>query len=46
VWDLKKKSEILQLVNEHKGTVSSIEFISANYEFITGGVNKELKVWK
>ncbi len=46
VWDLKKESEILQLVNEHKGTVSSIEFISANYEFMTGGVNKELKVWK
>lgn len=46
VWDLKKESEILQLTNEHKGTVSSIEFISDNYEFMTGGENKELKVWK
>ena len=46
VWDLKKGSEMLQLTNEHKGTVSSIEFISDNNEFMTGGENKELKVWK
>jgi WD40 repeat protein len=46
IWDLQKESEILQLTNEHKGTVSAIEFISDNYEFMTGGVNKELKVWK
>lgn len=46
VWDLNKGSEILQLTNEHKGRVSSVEFISKNNEFMTGGENKELKLWK
>lgn len=46
VWDLRKGSEILQLTNEHKGNVSSVEFVSKNNEFITGGKNTELKLWK
>lgn len=46
IWDLQKESEILQLINEHKGNVEAIEFISSNDEFITGGGNKELKIWK
>ncbi len=45
IWDLKKSIEILQLTNEHKGTVKTVEFISNKDEFITGGVNKELKIW-
>jgi len=46
IWDLKKQSEIVQLTNEHKGTVEAIEFISPKNVFMTGGENKELKVWK
>lgn len=46
IWDLKKQSEIVQLTNEHKGTVEAIEFISPQNVFMTGGENKELKVWK
>jgi len=46
IWDLKKQSEIIQLTNEHKGTVQAIEFISDKNEFMTGGENKEIKVWK
>lgn len=46
VWDLRKGSEILQLTNEHKGSVSSVEFISKNNEFVTGGKNKEIKIWE
>ena len=46
IWDLKKRSEIIQLTNEHKGTVQAIEFISDKNEFMTGGENKELKIWE
>jgi len=46
IWDIKKGSEIIQLTNEHKGTVQAIEFISEKNEFMTGGENKELKIWK
>jgi WD40 repeat protein len=46
IWDLKKQSEIVQLTNAHKGMVNGIEFISPKNVFMTGGENKELKVWK
>lgn len=46
VWDLKKQKAIITLTNEHKGMVSAIEFISKNNEFMTGGKNKELKIWQ
>lgn len=46
IWDLKKSIEIVQLANEHKGSVRAVEFISVKNEFITGGENKELKIWK
>jgi len=46
IWDLEKQSELIQLTNEHKGTVQAIEFISDKNEFMTGGENKELKIWK
>ena len=46
IWDLQKEREILQLTNEHKGNVEAIEFISSNDEFMTGGENRELKIWK
>jgi WD40 repeat protein len=46
VWDIKTTSEIIQLTNEHKGTVQAIEFISEKQKFMTGGESKELKVWK
>lgn len=45
IWDLENKKEIIQLVNEHKGSVKAIEFVSGN-RFITGGENKELKIWE
>lgn len=46
IWDLKTQSEIIQLTNEHNGTVHAVEFISDKNEFISGGENKEIKVWK
>ena len=46
IWNLKKEREIIQQTNEHKGSVSAIEFISSKNVFITGGRNKELKIWK
>lgn len=46
IWEIKKQNEIVQLTNEHKGTVSSIEFVSSKNTFMTGGVNQELKIWK
>ncbi|MDB9755928.1 retroviral-like aspartic protease family protein [Winogradskyella sp.] len=46
IWELKKQSEIIQLTNEHNGSVKAIEYISDKNEFITGGENKELKIWK
>jgi WD40 repeat protein len=46
IWDLRSQDEVLQLINEHKGNVNAVEFISGKNEFITGGRNKELKIWK
>jgi WD40 repeat protein len=45
IWSLKRQGQILQLTNEHKGFVNAVEFISKD-KFVTGGENKELKVWK
>lgn len=45
IWDLENQSEILQLMNEHNGTVNAISFVSES-RFITGGENKELKIWE
>ena len=46
IWEIKKQNELIQLVNEHNGTVNSIQYISDKNDFITGGENKELKIWK
>lgn len=46
IWDLGKKSKIVQLINPHNGKVNSIEIINIKNEFITTGENKELKLWK
>lgn len=46
IWNIKKQNELITLTNEHKGSVEAIEFISNKNEFITGGENKELKIWK
>lgn len=46
IWDLKTQSEIVQLTNEHNGNVNAVEFISDKNEFISGGKNKEIKVWR
>lgn len=46
IWDLGKASEIVQLINEHKGTVQAIEYVSPKNHFLTGGENKEVKIWK
>lgn len=46
VWNLKNQSEIIQLINEHKGSVKAIEFITEKNGFMTGGKNKEIKIWK
>jgi len=46
IWGINKQNELIQLVNEHNGTVNSIQYISDKNDFITGGENKELKIWK
>lgn len=45
IWDLNNNIELLQLANEHQGTVNAIVFVSES-RFITGGQNKELKIWE
>lgn len=46
IWNINKQAEIIQLTNEHSGTVEAVEFISNKNAFISGGKNKEIKVWK
>ncbi len=46
IWDLKKQKQLIKLVNEHNGTVNTIKYISDKNDFITGGENKVLKIWK
>ncbi len=45
IWSIRKGEEVFQLTNEHKGNVSSIEFISLVYTFVTGGKDAKLKYW-
>ena len=46
VWDLSRGKEILQLTNEHKGSILSVEFLTKDDLFASGGENLELKIWK
>ena len=46
VWNLLKYKEKVQLVNQHKGIVYAVEFISEKNKFISGGKNNEVKLWK
>jgi len=46
IWNLDKQNEMVQLTNEHKGSVQAIEFITDKNVFMTGGENKEIKIWK
>jgi len=46
VWKIESAKEIFQLVNKHKGCVYSIEFISNDNKFITGGENNEVQFWR
>ena len=46
IWDLEKLKNIIQLDNEHKGTIEAVQFISKKNQFVTGGRNNELKIWK
>jgi len=50
IWDVRDLSsikEIVQLTNEHKGTIHAVSFISSNSEnnFITGGESNDVKIW-
>ena len=45
-WNLSKSKETLQLVNQHKGTVYAVEFISEKNGFISGGKNNQINFWK
>lgn len=45
-WDIAKGKELISIVNEHKGDVDAVCFISSKDEIMTGGESKELKVWK
>ena len=46
VWRLSDGEELLSLTNEHQGSVSSVEFITKDDVFASGGDNLELKIWE
>jgi len=46
IWNLENGQEIVQLMNEHAGSVQAVRFISDNNFFATGGENLTLKIWK
>lgn len=46
VWRLADGKELLNLTNEHRGSVLSVEFLTKDDLFASGGENLELKVWR
>jgi WD40 repeat protein len=46
VWNLKTKSQLKSLVNEHKGTIEAVAFSPNSNTFETTGDDKTIKLWK
>lgn len=46
IWNLESHTQMLELTNEHKGMVTSIQFFDRKNRFVTGGASKELKFWE
>jgi WD40 repeat protein len=46
LWDISKQKEVKQLTNIHEGIIHAVEFQKSKDIFLTGGRNKEAKIWK